>query len=247
MLKQPESPSKDPVAYHGELAAGWEQRYAKPAFRARLRAFEECLAGRDVHGQSWLDAGCGSGTLARFLADAGARVLGVDAAEEMIASAREIASQDVPSRDVSSEGEPGQQLRFELIATIARLPLADRSLEGILCSSVLEYVSDPAACLGEFARVLRPGGLLVVSVANRGSLVRRAQVGIHRLAPLLGQSWCAFLDYSRNDYTASSFCTLLNQHGFAVSKIIPFGSPIPHWLQRLEFGGSLLAFCAARE
>ena len=243
----PAHSEKDAVAYHRELAVGWEQRYKKPAFKARLRVFEECLAGRDLHRQEWLDAGCGSGTLSRFLVGAGARVLGVDAAEEMIAAAREFASQDTVNHDALNENEYVRQLRFEHIATIARLPLADRSLDGILCSSVLEYVSDPVACLAEFARVLRPAGLLLVSVANRASLVRKAQVGTHGLGLVLGQRWCTFLDYSQNDYTAASFGMLLKQHGFATSSVTPFGSPIPHWLQRREFGGSLLAFCAVRE
>jgi 2-polyprenyl-6-hydroxyphenyl methylase/3-demethylubiquinone-9 3-methyltransferase len=252
MLTSPEHPAKDAVAYHRELAVGWDQRYKKPAFRARLRAFEECLAGRDLHGQAWLDAGCGSGTMARYLVKAGARVLGVDAAEPMIAMARELASQilpshDLPSQDPARQDESTQQLRFEHIATIAQLPLADQSLDGILCSSVLEYVPDASACLAEFARVLRPGGLLIVSVANRNSLVRRAQVGTHRLGRLLRQRWCAFLDYSRNEYVAAGFRVLLREHGFATSNVVPFGSPIPRWLQRREFGGSLLAFCATRE
>jgi ubiquinone/menaquinone biosynthesis C-methylase UbiE len=237
MLTSPEHAAQDAVAYHRELAVGWEQRYKKPAFKARLRAVEECLAGRDIHGQDWLDAGCGSGTLARYLVEAGARVLGVDAAEEMITLARELSSQNVST----------PQLRFEHIDTIAHLPLPDQSLDGILCSSVLEYVPDPTACLAEFARVLRSGGLLVVSVANRTSLVRKLQVATHRLGRVLGQRWCAFLDYSHNDYPAASFRQLLEEHGFATSNVIPFGSPIPHWLQRREFGGSLLAFCAVRE
>jgi 2-polyprenyl-6-hydroxyphenyl methylase/3-demethylubiquinone-9 3-methyltransferase len=237
MLKSPEPPARDAVAYHGDLAVGWEQRYKKPAFRARLQAFEQCLAGHDLHGQEWLDAGCGSGTLARYLAEAGARVLGVDAAEEMI----------VLSNDLASHDWPGQQLRFEHIATIAHLPAADQSLDGILCSSVLEYVPDPAVCLAEFARVVRPGGLLVVSVPNRNSVVRKAQVGTHRLGRLLGRSWCAFLDYSHNEYAAAGFRALLKEHGFATRHSIYFGSPIPYWLQRREFGGSLLAFCAVRE
>jgi ubiquinone/menaquinone biosynthesis C-methylase UbiE len=237
MLTSPESPAKDAVAYHRELAVGWEQRYNKPAFKARLRAFEECLAGHDLHGQEWLDAGCGSGTMSRYLFEAGAQVLGVDAAEEMIAMAGELAS----------HYEQGQRPRFEHIATIAHLPVADQSLDGILCSSVLEYVSDPAACLAEFARVLRPASLLVVSVANRNSLVRRAQVATHRLGRVLRQRWCAFLDYSHNEYAASDFRALLKEHGFTTGNIIPFGSPIPRWLQRRQFGGSLLAFCAVRE
>jgi 2-polyprenyl-3-methyl-5-hydroxy-6-metoxy-1,4-benzoquinol methylase len=239
MLTTPESTAKDAVAYHRELAVGWEQRYQKPAFKARLRAIEECLAGRDLHGQHWLDAGCGSGTLARYLFEDGADVLGVDAAEEMITLARELA--------IAMHDEPTRQLRFEHITTIAHLPLADQSLDGILCSSVLEYVPDPAACLTEFARVVRPGGLVVVSVANRNSLVRKAQLAAHRLGRILGQRWCAFLDYSHNDYAAAGFRRVLNEHGFTPGKVIPFGSPIPHWLQRQEFGGSLLAFSAVRE
>jgi 2-polyprenyl-6-hydroxyphenyl methylase/3-demethylubiquinone-9 3-methyltransferase len=251
MLTSHQNPTQDAVAYHRELAVGWDQRYKKPAFRARLRAFEECLAGRDLHGQHWLDAGCGSGTMARYLAEVGASVLAVDAAEEMISVAREIASQYVASpnvaiENVASEDEHSRPLRFQHIPTIAHLPLPNQSLDGILCSSVLEYVPDPPACLAEFARVLRPGGLLIVSVANRNSLIRRAQVGMHRLGRLLGQRWCAFLDYSQNDYTATDFRALLKEHGFATSKVIPFGSPIPHWLQRREFGGSLLVFSALR-
>jgi 2-polyprenyl-3-methyl-5-hydroxy-6-metoxy-1,4-benzoquinol methylase len=252
MLTTPEPTAKDAVAYHRELAVGWEQRYQKPAFKARMRAIGECLARHDLHGQHWLDAGCGSGTLARYLLEAGANVLGVDAAEEMITLAREPATQDVAEQnvlrsDVPKHNEPARQLRFEHITTIAHLPLADQSLDGILCSSVLEYVPDPAACLTEFARVVRPGGLVVVSVANRNSLVRKAQLAAHRLGRILGQRWCAFLDYSHNDYAAAGFRRVLNEHGFTPGKVIPFGSPIPHWLQRQEFGGSLLAFSAVRE
>src|SRR5271163_2747577 len=118
MLTSPEHAANDAVAYHRDLAAGWEQRYQKPAFRARLRAFQECLAGHDLHGQEWLDAGCGSGTMARYLAEAGASVLGVDAAEEMITMARELVSQDVAAKSAGKSAatdndESRQQPRFQ--------------------------------------------------------------------------------------------------------------------------------------
>ena len=236
MSKAAKNQTNDAVAYHQQLASGWEQRYQKPAFRARLHVLEQCLAGRDVRDQYWLDAGCGSGTLARYLAEVGCRVLGVDASEEMIAKANELATGH----------EPSQRLRFERIDTIADLPLPDRSLDGILCSSVLEYVLDPSACLREFARVLRPEGLLVVSVANRKSLVRRAQVLTHALGRLLNQQWFEFLDHSHNEYTSAGFRAVLSKHCFATDKVISFGSPIPVWIQRRELGGSLLAFSAIR-
>jgi ubiquinone/menaquinone biosynthesis C-methylase UbiE len=237
MSTSPKPSAKDAIAYHRELASGWEQRYAKPAFQARLRTFQQSLAGHDLRGKQWLDAGCGSGTLARYLADSGANVLGIDAAEEMIALARKLAG----------DKNYGSQLRFEHISTIADLPLPDNSVDGILCSSVLEYVADPAACLNEFARVLRPKGLLVISVANRRSVVRKAQVAAHSLGAFFGQNWFAFLDHSHNDFSASDFRALLKENRFVTCNVTPFGSPIPQWLQRREFGGSLLAFCAVRE
>jgi 2-polyprenyl-3-methyl-5-hydroxy-6-metoxy-1,4-benzoquinol methylase len=224
------------VAYHQQLAVGWDERYQKPAFRARLRVLEECLAGRQLQGHEWLDAGCGTGTLARYLADKGCSMLGVDASSEMISAARQAA----PPADHA------ERLRFQQIETIAALPSADSSFDGVLCSSVLEYVADAPACLAEFHRVLRPSGLLLVSVANRRSLVRRAQVSAHLVARFLRQRWLPFLEHSRNEYTAARFRLLLEKQGFEVERVIPFGSPIPIWLQDWELGGSLLMFSAVR-
>jgi 2-polyprenyl-6-hydroxyphenyl methylase/3-demethylubiquinone-9 3-methyltransferase len=224
------------VAYHERLAASWDERYQKPAFRARLRVLEECLAGRQLQCQEWIDAGCGAGTLARYLADKGCNVLGVDASSEMISAARQAAQ----------PAEHPERVRFQQIETIAALPIHDSSFDGVLCSSVLEYVADAPTCLAEFHRVLRPNGLLVVSIANRRSIIRRAQVTAHRLAKVLRRKWLPFLEHSRNEYTVASFRLLLEKHGFEVERAIPFGSPIPVWLQDWEFGGSLLMFGAVR-
>lgn len=223
------------VAYHRQLAKDWEQRYQKRSFKARQAALIECLQERDLAGGSWLDAGCGTGTLSRLLAERGCSVLGVDAAIEMV----EAAGQLVP------RGESAQ-LKFERVETIAQLPLVSNSCDGILCSSVLEYVPDVDACLREFARVLRPGGLLLVSVPNRHSIIRLIQVGCHRLGKWLGQTWVAFLDYSQNQYSADQFQSRLAACGFSSEKVVAFGSPLPKWAQRSRCGGSLLMFVATR-
>ena len=227
---------QDVVAYHGALAGDWEGRYRKRSFRARLEVLEECLRGRDLAGAKWLDAGCGTGTLSRFLAEKGCSVTGLDAAPRMIEVARQQARH-------GSSGE----LRFEVSPTIEQLPDAEASLDGILCSSVLEYVQNPEQCLAEFARVLRPGGTLLVSVPNAESVIRRGQVGLHHMGRSLGQRWLDFVQYSRNEYSADEFTTLLRTRGFETERTIVFGSPIPHWLQRRRAGGSLLMFLAVRQ
>src|SRR5271155_922339 len=98
------------VAYHRHLASGWEQRYRKRSFKARQAVLVECLEARDLTGGSWLDAGCGTGTLSRWLAERGCAVLGVDAAIEMVEAAGRLAQGE--DRSV--------QLKFEQVETIAR-------------------------------------------------------------------------------------------------------------------------------
>jgi 2-polyprenyl-6-hydroxyphenyl methylase/3-demethylubiquinone-9 3-methyltransferase len=223
------------VAFHSRLAGTWENRYRRPGFQSRIRVLGECLRDIDIEDQRWLDAGCGPGTLSRYLADRGGQILGVDASTEMVRNAK-----------LLSLEHPHRYLEFRQIDSIAALPVSSCSLDGILCSSVLEYVPDVHACLAEFARVLRPGARLLVSVPNRASIIRRTQEKVYRLARAMGRSWFPFIEHSRHAFTPSAFCNLLEQFGFTTDKIIPFGSPIPRRLQRREFAGSLLMFSAVR-
>jgi 2-polyprenyl-3-methyl-5-hydroxy-6-metoxy-1,4-benzoquinol methylase len=225
----------DAVAYHASLANDWEQRYRKRSFQIRQTVLLKSLEDRKLTDTFWLDAGCGTGTLARWLAARGCRVLGVDAASEMITAA-----QSMPDENVS------ERLRFSRVQTIAHLELHDGTLDGILCSSVLEYVPDPGACLTEFARVLKPGGLLLVSVPNRNSVVRRMQLAFHRLGALCGKSCCKFMDYSNHQYSRSEFEQLLARSGFSGEKLVPFGSPLPGLALRSSYWAPLLMFVAQK-
>src|ERR1700733_4866348 len=148
--------SHDAVEYHGALAEEWEQRYQGKSFRVRVQVLKECLEGHEIRGASWLDAGCGTGTLSRILAERGCHVTGIDAAPAMVKQAKSLANKSTLSH----------LLEFHCVDDIDRLEFPDQSFAGILCSSVLEYLADPAACLLELVRVLRPGGMLIVSVPN---------------------------------------------------------------------------------
>lgn len=61
-------------------------------------------------------------------------------------------------------------------ADAARLPFGDGVFGGSVCTEVLEHVADPAAVLGELARVMRPGGIAVVTTPNYSN-----PVGLHKL------------------------------------------------------------------
>lgn len=123
-------------------------------------AIEHRLLGAllgDVTGRAVLDAGCGDGTFALELARRGAAVAGVDADGDMIAQARETAR------------ATGFLVRFEA-GRIEALPFPDASFDAVVAVTVLCLIADPARAMAEMARVLKPGGILVVGELGRFSL-----------------------------------------------------------------------------
>jgi ubiquinone/menaquinone biosynthesis C-methylase UbiE len=93
-----------------------------------------------------LDAACGTGRHTAYLASLGHTVIGVDTSPEMLARARE----KVP------DGEFHE-------ADLYDVPLADDSVDLVLCAIALVHVADIARALKEFVRVLRPNGHFVIS------------------------------------------------------------------------------------
>ena len=63
--------------------------------------------------------------------------------------------------------------RIDLVSDIAAIPAPDASFDAILCSEVLEHVPDPNLALDEFARLLKPGGRLILT-APFASMVHQA-------------------------------------------------------------------------
>lgn len=58
----------------------------------------------------------------------------------------------------------GDAKSVHVLADIQRLPFADASLDGVICTYVLEHVADARACIDEIARVVKPGGQVYITV-----------------------------------------------------------------------------------
>jgi SAM-dependent methyltransferase len=96
-----------------------------------------------------LDIGCGTGSLAVLLAEAGHSVEGLDASPAMLAAARAKAMPaGVPIGLV--EGDPTDP------------PFAPGCADAVLCRHVLWALEDPAAVVQRWTRLLRPGGRLLL-------------------------------------------------------------------------------------
>ena len=94
------------------------------------------------------DLGCGTGIVTAALAPFVARVIAVDASDEMLAAAR-----------ARLDDAPNVDLRRGVLES---LPIDAGALDAVTLMLVLHHVADPAAALEEAARVLNPGGRLVL-------------------------------------------------------------------------------------
>ena len=108
----------------------------------------------DIKGKDICDLACGQGSITRRLAQAGARVVGVDISERLL----EFAKKD-------EEAEP---LGIRYIQDDAQHldTLPDQSFDGVVCTWSLIDIEDLTECLNAVVRILRPGGWLVFSITH---------------------------------------------------------------------------------
>jgi SAM-dependent methyltransferase len=106
----------------------------------------------DVRGKRVLDAGCGPGVYAEWLANRGAEVVAFDANEKMVGLARE------------RLGDQAQVVQANLEHPLEFL--TGGSFDIVISSLVMDYVKDWERVFGEFYRVLREGGTLVFSMEH---------------------------------------------------------------------------------
>lgn len=111
-------------------------------------------------GRLALDAACGTGRLSSLLVERGYDVLGVDGSPEMLDVAR--------ARFADAQWREGD---------LSALPVGDSSVDLVLTGLALAHLPSLEPVFAEFARVLRPGGHLVISdthheIILRGSIVK---------------------------------------------------------------------------
>jgi SAM-dependent methyltransferase len=126
--------------------ASWADTYdgPNPLITAEQPAIGNFLDGIDAGFA--LDAACGTGRLTRLLDDRGHRVIALDASAEMLAHAKENA--------------PGAAL---VRGDLRRVPIEDGRVDVVVCGLALTHVPTLREPIAELARVLRPGGRLIVS------------------------------------------------------------------------------------
>jgi len=144
-----------------EGSAAAYERYLVPVFMDPWAA-DLIDAVEVAPGQRVLDIACGTGVVTRHAAarvGSGGEVTAVEVNPGMLAVARAAAA-----------GMPAPIRWHE--AGAEQLPLADASIDVVLCQQGLQFFYDPAAALAEMRRIARPGGRLGVSTCARSRTSR---------------------------------------------------------------------------
>jgi 2-polyprenyl-6-hydroxyphenyl methylase/3-demethylubiquinone-9 3-methyltransferase len=123
----------------------------------------------------------------------------------------------------------------------------DGPFDGAICLSVIEYLDDPKASIGAIARLVRPGGRLLLSAPNRHSTLRLAQRMLRSMAAVVGSEAFPYLDSSRNRWSRRELAALLETQGFACEKVLGFDPVAPRHLWGLVSPSLWFAVCRRRE
>jgi len=150
--------SRRDIEFHRETAASYDEEVTSEYavyHRFLLEPFLDRVAERSPGGRA-LDLGCGTGIVSLALARRGLDVVGVDHSPEMLAVAVRKAGEEGLARRCSFETADVRALRF-----------ADGEFDCVTCQGLLHHLEDLGPCLGELARVLRPGGVFYISEPSR--------------------------------------------------------------------------------
>lgn len=154
-----------------------------------------------------LDAGCGNGMLSYKSHLKGNRVRGVSIKEGEVAGCRRLFHDFL--------GVPSEQLAFE-VQNLYALDDLDGQVDEIICSEVLEHITDDRGMLHRFWTMLKPGGVLHLCCPN-------ADHPDHQVATL---DKTESGGHVRNGYTLEAYRSLLEPAGFRILDTLGLGGPI---------------------
>jgi len=224
----------DALAHFNQRSGDWDELYARPQFKDRLRLFVDSVTSRVAPGGRILDYGCGTGRIAVELARAGYKVVGLDGAQGMIEEAGKAASslglQNVEFRHLSDADNWEPECTYD----------------AIVCSSVIEYVADDRKLAGKLAGAVDDGGWLFISIPSRMSLVGKLE---DLMGHIKGEN--RDVSFANRRYGRREFTDLLSSMQLYTRKIISFEfpvlGPIGVLISRLPFIGVMSLVIAQKD
>lgn len=214
----------------------YDSYWSAQGFQPKGKTRPELAAVLERHiapGERCLDVGCGDGgTLGPWAQHRGCDYVGVDISSNAVREAR------------------ARGLEAHVVEDATALPFAPGEFDAAMCLDVFEHLFQPQLAAAEIARVLRPGGVLVVAIPNAAYWRRRLELGLFgRFNPYgdekaMTEPW---RDPHLRFFTAWSLRRMLEAAGLRVSELSGFNGAFLRDLPRLRAlgrGRSSLAYRA---
>ena len=170
-------------------------------------------------GEAILDVGCGDGVLTEKIVEAGAKVIGIDASEEMIAAAK--------ARGIDAYVADAQALDFHT------------QFDAVFSNAALHWMLDPEAVASGVFRALVPGGRFVGEMGGEGNIaILRAGIRDELTergypVPPADPQWYAGIDEFSRIYSSAGFTDV-------EARIIPRETDLPSgvaaWVKTFRTG-----------
>lgn len=189
----------------------------------RIKRFASALRDKRPVEGAVLDFGCGTGEITCSLAALGWQMTGCDASTAMIKRARQAGDGTIRWENLEGDSDHG-------------LPFADAAFDGVISSSVFEYLTDPLGTAREIARVLKPAGTFLLTVPDPRHPIRRTEA--HKIPWARSEvlwrlvrhtrwgSEFAYLRLSVNRWPPDAWVRLLGDAGFTVDDPGPCTDPL---------------------
>jgi 2-polyprenyl-6-hydroxyphenyl methylase/3-demethylubiquinone-9 3-methyltransferase len=194
-----------PTQFYERFAPQFDSEMNRYEVEKRLRLiFDDVLGQADLHERRLLDAGCGTGLFSQAAARRGARVTSLDVGPKLLA-------------------EVAKKCESELVVgDTTALPFDDGSFELIISTEVIEHTVDPRVAARELARVLAPGGTLLITTPNRVWHFSIRLANAMRLRPYHGlENWVTWRQL--RDWVTEDGLNVVDHRGF---NAFPFIHPV---------------------
>ena len=192
------------------LTTGEMGHFLRYSERRRMQFISRMVPASGV--SRLLDAGCGTGELSGNLVNRGFNVIALDLGFESIHRAHAKYSKE----NINIPFVQGD---------VYRLPYKDGCFDAVVISEILEHLEKPQDALREAARILRPGGHIIVSTPYRESLRFTLCIHCNKKTPITAHL---------HSFDEKILKTMLNQAGFSVEMMKKYASK---YLEYLGFPG----------
>jgi 2-polyprenyl-3-methyl-5-hydroxy-6-metoxy-1,4-benzoquinol methylase len=205
--------------FYNNFADEFDRKMNKYDLQRRIDIVFNELLPQNIAGKKLLDAGCGTGHFSKIASEKGAIVTSMDIGERLLEKVAEKCDTE------------------RVVGSILDIRFNDSYFDFVISSEVIEHTEAPYRALKEFYRVLKPGGILALTVPNRLWKWSCILANTLNIRPYEGmENWVGFFRL-KNEFKKTGF-NVLQYKGF---HLLPFQLKFlhPFLLFMDKFGNTL--------